>query len=466
MERQRHLTSLRRVLLRYLCLCGGGCALILVLWWGVFMQLINGGFLLPAVASAQACAEARETVTAMTVDTFDPAAISFLCRYAVVTDANTAGETVHTTNMTARQLKIALNTLHGGSGNLGMMQYQYNVRMADGAFFLLQYDYAVPYADPALRERLPDFQTCYIVLLVVLMLAWLAVNTHRTVRTFTAETTRIDEATRQIAAQHPEAVDVSHARIREFSATLQALQTMGQQLTDSLQRQWQLEQQRTEQVAALAHDLKTPLTIIQGNAELLAENATGTPVPELDAILRAGERAQQYLAALRSVGMVSTARQQIDSHSFVAALADTAHALCRPAQLNFVLRENWQGQFKCAVPELTRALENILDNAVRHTPAGGIVTLDVSRAEDTLVFTVTDTGPGFTPEALHKAGQFLYTDAARPGNGHQGLGLYLARSVVQAHGGALALANTGTGAQVQLSLPIQERPAEVSLCKR
>ena len=55
---KRKLTSLRSVLLRYLLLCGGGCALILVLWWVIFMQLINIGFLLPAVASAQACSEA------------------------------------------------------------------------------------------------------------------------------------------------------------------------------------------------------------------------------------------------------------------------------------------------------------------------------------------------------------------------------------------------------------------------
>lgn len=69
MERRRRLTSLRSVLLRYLCLCGGGCALILVLWWGIFMQLIDNGFLLSATASAQACAEARETVASMTADT-------------------------------------------------------------------------------------------------------------------------------------------------------------------------------------------------------------------------------------------------------------------------------------------------------------------------------------------------------------------------------------------------------------
>ena len=71
MERRRRLTSLRSVLLRYLCLCGGGCALILVLWWGIFMQLIDNGFLLSATASAQACAEARETVASVTADTFE-----------------------------------------------------------------------------------------------------------------------------------------------------------------------------------------------------------------------------------------------------------------------------------------------------------------------------------------------------------------------------------------------------------
>lgn len=456
MERRRRLTSLRSVLLRYLCLCGGGCALILVLWWGIFMQLIDNGFLLSATASAQACAEARETVASMTADTFDPSAISSLCRYAVVCDANTDAERVTTTNMSAHQLKTALNDLHGGSGNLGMMQYQYIVTMADGATCLLQYDYAVPYADPALRERLPDFQTCYIILLVVLMLAWLAVTTHRTVRTFTAETSRIDEATRQIAAQHPEAVDVDHARIREFSATLQALQTMGQQLTDSLQRQWQLEQQRTEQVAALAHDLKTPLTIIQGNAELLAESAD-TTAPELDAILRAGDRAQQYLAALRSVGTVPAARQRTDSHAFVAALADTANALCRPAKLHFVLQEQWQGQFLCAAPELSRALENMLDNAVRYTPAGGTVTLTISKADGDVSFTVTDTGPGFTPEALHKAGQFLYTDAAAPATATRGWGCISPAASPRPMLASWCLPTPGTGRRCSFACPCNKR---------
>ena len=146
---KRKLTSLRSVLLRYLLLCGGGCALILVLWWVIFMQLINIGFLLPAVASAQACADARETVASMTADTFDSLQISDLCRWAVVQN-----DTVLQTNMDDRHLKIALNAFHGGSGNPG---YQYDVKMADGSFCLLQYDYATPYADPALRSENTNF---------------------------------------------------------------------------------------------------------------------------------------------------------------------------------------------------------------------------------------------------------------------------------------------------------------------
>lgn len=449
---KRKLTSLRSVLLRYLLLCGGGCALILVLWWGILMQLIDVGFLLPAMTSAQACANARETVASMTADTFDSLQISDLCRWAVVQN-----DTVLQTNMDNRHLKIALNAFHGGSGNLGYAQYQYDVKMADGSFCLLQYDYAMPYADPALRDKLPDFQTCYFVLLAALILVWLGWQTHCTVRAFAAETARLNAAVDAIAARQLEHIDTDGVRIREFSATLQALQTMGRELTDSLQSQWRMEQQRTEQIAALAHDLKTPLTVIQGNAELLAEKgATAGQQAQLDAILRGTQRAQQYLAALRTVGAPPAPQRLLDSHALTAQLVDAASALCAPAGVDFHCEEHWQGHIRAAEDDLRRAVENLLENAVNHTPRGGTVTLTVAREGSNLRIRVTDTGPGFTPEALAKAGEMLYTDAARSDAAHQGLGLYFAKKVAQFHGGTLVLSNlSGThGACAELRLPI------------
>lgn len=448
---KRKLTSLRSVLLRYLLLCGGGCALILVLWWVIFMQLINIGFLLPAVASAQACADARETVASMTADTFDSLQISDLCRWAVVQN-----DTVLQTNMDDRHLKIALNAFHGGSGNPG---YQYDVKMADGSFCLLQYDYATPYADPALRDTLPDFQTCYILLLAVLILVWLGWQTHCTVRVFAAETARLHRAVDAIAAQQPERIDADGAHLREFSATLQAMQTMGRELTDSLQSQWRMEQQRAEQIAALTHDLKTPLSIIQGNADLLAEDAlSADQQTQVEAILRGTDRAQQYLAALRTACAPSAAGETFSSHILVSTLAETARALCAPAGVQFVLDEQWQGTLCAAQCDLLRAAENLLDNAVRYTPRGGTVTLLVTKEKQDFILRVTDTGPGFTPEALAKAGEMLYTDAARSDAAHQGLGLYFARKVAQSHGGVLVLSNlpAAYGACAELRLPICE----------
>ena len=451
---KRKLTSLRSVLLRYLLLCGGGCALILVLWWGIFMQLINIGFLLPAVASAQACADARETVASMTADTFDSLQISDLCRWAVVQN-----DTVLQTNMNDRHLKIALDAFHGGSGNLVLMQYQYDVKMADGSFCLLQYDYALPYADPALRDTLPDFQTCYIVLLAVLILVWLGWQTHCAVRVFAAETARLNAAVDAIAARQLEHIDTDGMRIREFAATLQALQTMGRELTDSLQSQWRMEQQRTEQIAALAHDLKTPLAVIQGNADLLAEDdLTAAQHGQVDAILRGTDRARRYLAALRTAGEPPAAKKHMDSHTLVQSLAQTARALCAPAGTTFCLEERWQGNLLAAESDLLRAAENLLDNAVRYTPRGGTVTLTTAAEAGLFLLRVADTGPGFTPEALAKAGEMLYTDAARSDAAHQGLGLYFARKVAQSHGGVLVLSNlpAAHGACAELRLPICE----------
>ena len=447
---KRKLTSLRSVLLRYLLLCGGGCALILVLWWVIFMQLINIGFLLPAVASAQACADARETVASMTADTFDSLQISDLCRWAVVQN-----DAVLQTNMDDRHLKIALNAFHGG--NLGYTQYQYDVKMADGSFCLLQYDYATPYADPALRDTLPDFQTSYFVLLAALILVWLGWQTHCTVRTFAAETTRLNAAVDAIAARQLEQIDTDGVRIREFAATLQALQTMGRELTDSLQSQWRMEQQRTEQIAALAHDLKTPLTVIQGNADLLAEDAlSADQQTQVEAILRGTERARHYLAALRTAGAAPAVQTSLASHALTERLAQTARALCAPAGIHFILQEEWQGTIRAAENDLLRAAENLLDNAAAHTPRGGTVTLTVAKENNSFILRVTDTGPGFTPEALAKAGEMLYTDAARSDAVHQGLGLYFAKKVAQFHGGTLVLSNlSGThGACAELRLPI------------
>ena len=215
-------------------------------------------------------------------------------------------------------------------------------------------------------------------------------------------------------------------------------------------------QQRAEQIAALTHDLKTPLSIIQGNADLLAEDAlSADQQTQVEAILRGTERARHYLAALRTAGAAPAVQAPLASHTLTARLAQTASALCAPAGIQFILQEEWQGTIRAAENDLLRAAENLLDNAAAHTPRGGTVTLTVVRENNSFILRVTDTGPGFTAEALARAGEMFYTDAARSDSSHQGLGLYSARRTAAAHGGTLRVYNTPGGC-AELCLPICE----------
>jgi signal transduction histidine kinase len=101
-------------------------------------------------------------------------------------------------------------------------------------------------------------------------------------------------------------------------------------------------------------------------------------------------------------------------------------------------------------------LSNLLANAVRHTPNGGSITVAADRDDQTIAFSVTDTGPGIPPEELPNVFD-RYVKAADTGG--SGLGLAIARTLVEAHGGSISAANEPAGgATVRFTLPVRPSP--------
>ena len=196
---KRGLISLRGVLLRYLVQTVFCCVLALLLWFAALMCVINSGLALPANQAAQACQKAAQDVLpGMTAATFDETQLDSLCRYALFVAPDSSEGLA--TNMDAGHLQRAMENRQGKTRwHFGYTQYYMTSKLQDGTVCLLQFDYAVPYADPALRGVLPDMQTVHCILGILLLVGAVVWSTHRTGRFLTRETEKLTAAAQAVA---------------------------------------------------------------------------------------------------------------------------------------------------------------------------------------------------------------------------------------------------------------------------
>ena len=430
----RRRTGLTALFWRYLLVTGGAVVLLAVLWWGGLSALLRSGFVLPAGTAA---GQADGLVRALEAGELTPAELPHYYRWATF---DGSAQVVGQRGMNERRLGYAQAALEGNRTLHGFpyQQYHRSAQLPDGTVCLLQFDYSMPYGSPALQGRLPEFQTCATAVLLAAWLAAGALSTRHFAGLLRRDAALLTAATGAIAARRLDLPLDGGARVRELGESLAAMEQLRQALARSLSEQWAMEQERTQALAALAHDLKTPLSIVSGSAELLEEDALSPAQRErVDAILRSTGRIRDYMEQLRAL----------------TAAGGPAEAGGRATAELSALAEGWA----CTLfrSELDRAVLNLLDNAARFTPAGGAVRLSAYVEEAVLTVAVEDSGPGFSPEALARAGRGFYTgDASRPQDGHMGMGLTFARQTARRHGGTLELSNTGRGARAALTLPL------------
>jgi len=197
-----------------------------------------------------------------------------------------------------------------------------------------------------------------------------------------------------------------------------------------------------------------------GNAELLTEDDLTQPQKVLaQAILRNAEYAKTYVKRLREVtaeNVLASNKEKISVCELVNAFIQKGRDLSAVKRHKFIATPSSflsDEILEVEKSDVLRAMENLLSNAVRFTPSGKTIELGVELREKQIGFWVQDSGPGFSKEALVKAGKTFYTeDNSRPQDGHMGMGLYFASQTAQKHGGSLFLENTAIGGRVCLWL--------------
>lgn len=455
-KRIRRPAGLTALFWRYLITTGIVVILLAVLWWFGMTTMMRYGIVYPANTAASGVEAVAQALSSGELDTEE---IPYFYRWAI---SDGGGQVQDPGNMDEKHLAYAEAALAGERDPQGMFYSQYHrlTQLPDGTTCVIQYDYSMPYGAEVLQRRLPEFQNCAT---IVLLLAWLtagAISTHHFAGLLRRDAALLTGATEAIAQRRLDVPITGRARVREFGATLKAMDDLRRDLAESLESQWGMEQQRRLELAALTHDLKTPLSVISGNAELLGEDAlTEGQRESVDAIFRSALRLQDYVAQLRAMtaegAEADQKKETTDLEDLVSGWRGIGQSLCAAKQIRFQCSSVPKLELSVYRTSLDRAVSNLLDNAVRYTPAGGEISLTMLREGNWLTVAVEDSGPGFSLEALARGEQAFFTsDASRPQEGHMGMGLYFAGQAAKRHDGSLRLANTEQGARAELVLPI------------
>lgn len=252
----------------------------------------------------------------------------------------------------------------------------------------------------------------------------------------------------------------------EVARLADAFNRMGGSLKRETARRRELEAERKELSAMLVHDLKTPLTVIRSGLALLFETA-----PKVDG---KREHARTFelleMSALRLQRMVEDVLQlakleesatlrrldRVDMAALARACAKDFELVAKDRRQTFRLRlDGVDAAPVLGDPALLRrVLDNLVHNAVEHTPAGGVVSVGVIPDRGAVTVEVCDSGPGVPPEARSEVFRKFFQKDVKRHVGNVGLGLALCEKVVSRHGGSIGIGDAEPkGARFYFTLP-------------
>jgi signal transduction histidine kinase len=218
---------------------------------------------------------------------------------------------------------------------------------------------------------------------------------------------------------------------------------------------------RKQMTADIAHELRTPLSLILGHAEAVHDGVLPPTHENFEIIREEAARLEHLVNDLRTLsladaGELSIQLQTIEPQRLINEVASLYQYHAQQKNIKFELDVAPDlPTIEVDPGRMTQVLTNILDNALRHTPEGGRVILAAHEIDDMVELSVLDNGPGLNIEDVNRIFERLFrADVARQRDAGSGLGLAIAKSIVQAHGGQVsAESETGAGLKVRIRLP-------------
>lgn len=276
----------------------------------------------------------------------------------------------------------------------------------------------------------------------------------------------VGELARVLGSEGPAPPSTTNAErlppTQELARLATEITEVSAQLDEARRRERALEQSRRELIAWISHDLRGPLTSIRAMAEAM-EDGVVTDGPTIDRYHTSTRVETERLAALVddlfelsriTAGVTAPVTHKVPLTGIVDEAVDTVAARAESAGIRFERRYSELPALEVSVPELRRVLHNLFDNAIRHTRPGGEVVIEGHAEAGGAVLTVTDECGGIPAADLDRVFDLAFRgDQARGRDGGGGLGLTIAKGLVEACHGTLMVDNRTAGCRFTIHLP-------------
>lgn len=313
---------------------------------------------------------------------------------------------------------------------------------------VLKYKISMILASEKAYKYINDFELYYITNILIIFLGGLVFLVRRLSRLLIQEIDKISEANQNI-----ENMNLDYARkdsdYKEVSGVLTSIDKLAKDLKASLKKQWSMMLGQKEMVEAITHDIRTPITLIKGNLDLLKE-APENFCERIEDINRGLERLETYVEKLKNFSYLMEGEKVEITEKVLGDWIQLISSITKIHGNELEILDKETSSIKLDKEAISVALQNLINNAIENSAKRSLISISFISSKDKFSIIVRDQGSGFDEKILKNFKKKLVSSKSKDYNSIHGIGLSIVNRMVEANNGTLSLDNHVEGAEVKM----------------
>lgn len=322
---------------------------------------------------------------------------------------------------------------------------------------VIRYRVNVIFTNEKLYRLFENFECGYIVLILIIWFLGFALFLIRSSNILKREIHKIAMANDNISRMDLD-YEREYSKYKEIDGVLVSIDVLAENLKKSLGEQWDMQVKQKELVEQLTHDIRTPITLIKGNLELLKEENPGLSSDRFADISNGIDRLEKYIDKLKKFSYTMEGKKDVVSDEVILYWIEIMSGICRLNGLNLEVIKSECSNIMLDKEEVAAALQNIVANAVEYSKKGSKITVEFKDEPEEFILTVRDEGTGFNKDLLPLLTEKFISGKVKDKSNKHGLGLWVVKNIVVANKGNLYLKNyTGVNAGAEVKMVFNKR---------